>query len=123
VWLVKEPADPSAGYPFNGVYHNVIMMCPEHAEAFAHAGWTVDDIKDALHEKSQVPFRTAMVNKPMPLFAASHPELHHLLDDPDTAVHLAPSAECYQVFVVGAVAGRSLYFHGGTASVTKPVRP
>jgi hypothetical protein len=23
---------------------------------------------------------------------------------------------------VGAVAGRSLYFHGGTVSVTKPVR-
>lgn len=121
VWLVKEPADPSAGYPFNGVYHNVIMMCPEHAEAFANAGWSIDDIKTALHRQSVLPFRTAMVNKPMPLFVASHPELAHLLDAPDTDVPLYPSAECFQVFVVGAVAGRSLYFHGGTVSVTRPV--
>ncbi|MBM3660882.1 MAG: hypothetical protein FJW95_15470 [Actinobacteria bacterium] len=121
VWLVKEPADPSAGYPFNGVYHNVVMMCPEHADVFAHAGWTIDDIKTALYERSVLPFRTAMVNKPMPLFAASHPELAHLLDAPDTDVHLYPSSECFQVFVVGAVAGRSLYFHGGTVSVTRPV--
>ena len=95
MWLVKEPADPSAGYPFNGVYHNVIMMCPEHAEVFANAGWTIDDIKQALHRRSRLPFRTAMVNKPMPLFEASHPELHHLLDDPDTDVSTstrAPSA-------------------------------
>ena len=63
-----------------------------------------------------------MVNKPLPLFSASHPELAHLLDDPDAEVHLYPSADCFQVFVVGAVAGRSLYFHGGTVSVTRPVR-
>ncbi len=44
-----------------------------------------------------------------------------LLDDLDAEVSLYPSAECFQVFVVGAVAGRSLYFHGGTASVTKAV--
>lgn len=122
VWLVKEPADPSAGYPFNGVYHNVIMMCPEHAEAFANAGWTIDDIKQALHRQSRLPFRTAMVNKPMPLFAASHPELQWLLENPDAEVSLYPSPECFQVFVVGGVAGRSLYFHGGTVSVTRPVR-
>src|SRR4029078_1611294 len=65
-WLCKEPADPSAGYPFNGLYHNVIMMCPEHAEEIANAGWTIEDIQQALYEKSQLPFRLAMVNKPMP---------------------------------------------------------
>jgi hypothetical protein len=122
VWLVKTPADPSAGYPFNGVYHNVVMMCPEHAEVFASAGWTIDDIKDALHRHSRLPFRTAMVNKPLPLFEASHPELQWLLDAPDTEVSLYPSPECFQIFVVGAVAGRSLYFHGGTVAATRPVR-
>ena len=122
VWLIKTPADPSAGYPFNGVYHNLLLMCPEHAEAFAAAGWTVDDIKTALHTQSRVPFSEAMVNKPLPLFKAAHPELQFLLDHPDTPVSLYPSPECFQVFVVGAVAGRSLYFHGGTVSVTKPVR-
>ncbi len=122
VWLIKTPADPNAGYPFNGVYHNLIMMCPEHAEAFAAAGWSIEDVKSALHSASRVPFRQAMINKPMPLFKASHPELQFLLDHPDVPVSLYPSPECFQVFVVGAVAGRSLYFHGGTVSVTKAVR-
>jgi hypothetical protein len=122
LWLIKTPADPSAGYPFNGVYHNLIMMCPEHAEAFAAAGWSIQDIKEALYAKSRLPFREAMVNKPMPLFKASHPELQFLLDQPDAMVSLYSSPECFQIFVVGAVAGRSLYFHGGTVSVTKPVR-
>jgi hypothetical protein len=122
VWLIKTPADPSAGYPFNGVYHNLVMMCPEHAEAFAAAGWSIDDIKSALHSASRVPFREAMINKPLPLFKASHPELQFLLDHPELPVSLYPSPECFQVFVVGAVAGRSLYFHGGTVSVTKAIR-
>jgi len=45
-----------------------------------------------------------------------------LLDEPETLVSLYPSPDCFQVFVVGAVAGRSLYFHGGTVTVTKPLR-
>jgi hypothetical protein len=122
VWLVKTPADPSAGYPFNGVYHNLVMLCPEHASAFARAGWTVDDIKEALYRRSRLPFRLALVNKPLPLFKASHPNLQWLLDAPDTEISLYTSPDCFQVFVVGATAGRSLYFHGGTVSATRRVR-
>lgn len=122
VWLIKTPADPSAGYPFNGVYHNLILMCPEHVEVFASAGWSIDDIKRALHSRSRLPFRQAMANKPMALFRAAHPELQWLADRPDTEVSLYPSPECFQIFVVGADAGRSLFFHGGSVSVTKPVR-
>jgi hypothetical protein len=122
VWLIKTPAEPSAGYPFNGVYHNLILMCPEHADVFARAGWTIADIKRALHARSRLPFAQAMVNKPMSLFKAAHPELQWLADHPETEISLYPSPECFQVFVVGADAGRSLYFHGGSVSVTKPVR-
>ena len=98
------------------------MMCPEHADAFASAGWSIQDVKEALYARSRLPFHQAMINKPLPLFKAAHPELQFLLDQPDAPVSLYPSPECFQVFVVGAVAGRSLYFHGGTVSVTKPVR-
>jgi hypothetical protein len=121
-WLILTPSDMSAGYPFNGMYHNLIMMCPEHAEAFANAGWSIQDIKEALYRRSRVPFREAMINKALPLFKASHPELQFLLDSPESPVSLYPSPECFQIFVVGAVAGRSLYFHGGTISVTKAIR-
>ncbi len=122
LWLIKTPADPSAGLPFNGVYHNLIMMRPEHAEAFARAGGTLQDIKEALYTKSRLPFSEAMINNPMPLFKASHPELLFLLDQPDAPVSLYTSSECFQIFAVGAVAGCNLYLHGGTVSVTKSVR-
>ena len=56
VWLVKEPADPSAGYPFNGVYHNLIMMCPEHAEVFANVG-----LDDRRHQAGAAPPQPAAV--------------------------------------------------------------
>jgi hypothetical protein len=121
-WLVKTPADLSAGYPFSGGLHNLILMCPEHADAFATAGWTPDDICRAMWEKSVLPFRLLMINKPMKSFLVSHPELAHLVDAPDTPVPVFLDPSTFQVFVTGADAGRSLYFHGGTISVTKEVR-
>jgi hypothetical protein len=121
-WLVKTPADLAAGYPFSGGLHNLIMMCPEHADAFATAGWTPDDVAQAMWEQSRLPFRLLMINKPMQSFRVSHPELLHLIDEPDTMVPVFVDAGTFQVFVTGADAGRSLYFHGGTISVTKEVR-
>lgn len=122
VWLVKTPADLSAGYPFSGDFHNLILMCPEHAEAFAVGGWSPTDIAEGLWERARLPFRVLMLNQPMKSFEVSHPELLHLIDEPDTMLPVCPTAKAYQVFVVGADAGRSLFFHGGTISVTKEVR-
>ena len=122
VWLVKSNADLAMGYPFHGFFQNLILMCPEHADAFATAGWSVDDIKHALHDACKMPFRKLMLNKPEPSFRVAHPELVHLLDAPDTLVDVFPSWECWDIMVVGSDAGRSLFFFGGTNSVTKPVR-
>ncbi len=123
VWLVKTPADLAQGYPFHGSFHNVILMCPEHAEAFAAAGWSTDDIRRALHEQTHLSFRKLMLNQPLQSFRVSHPELLHLIDAPETELPVYPSPEVFDIFVVGADAGRSLYFFGGTLSVTKPVGP
>jgi hypothetical protein len=121
VWLVKSNADLAQGYPFHGFFQNLILLCPEHADAFANAGWTIDDIKRAMHEACRMPFRKLMLNKPEQSFRVAHPELAHLLDAPDTEVDVFPSPECWDIFVVGSDAGRSLFFFGGTNSVTKPV--
>jgi hypothetical protein len=121
VWLVKSNADLAMGYPFHGFFQNLIMMCPEHADAFATAGWTIDDIKKAMHEACRMPFRKLMLNKPEQSFRVAHPELLHLLDAPDTEVDVYPTADCWDIFVVGSDAGRSLFFFGGTNSVTRRV--
>jgi hypothetical protein len=97
------------------------MLCPEHADAFATAGWSTDDIKKAMHEACRMPFRKLMLNKPEQSFRVAHPELLHLLDAPDTDVDVFPSPDCWEIFVVGSDAGRSLFFFGGTNSVTKRV--
>ncbi|WP_433377923.1 UGSC family (seleno)protein [Streptosporangium sp. CA-115845] len=120
-WLIKQDAPLSAGYPFHGKFSNMLLMAPDHAAAFAAAGWTPDDIREAIHRRTKVPFRQLMLNQSMAAFETSHPELRWLLDAPETMVTVNPSADCFEFFVVGAKAGRSQFCFGGTNSVTKPV--
>jgi hypothetical protein len=121
-WLIKNNADINAGYPFSGRFQNLIMLCPEHAKVFADAGWSVRDIKEALHRRSRLAFNKLMLNKPIELFRHVHPELQFLLDAPETEISVYPSPDYFDIIVVGAEAGRSLFFFGGNQSITKPVR-
>ncbi|MBW2498825.1 MAG: hypothetical protein JRF61_16225 [Deltaproteobacteria bacterium] len=121
-WLIKVNAPLEEGYPFHGVFSNMLLMAPDHAEVFAQAGWTPDDIKEAIHRRTKLPFREIMLNQEYDAFRTSHPELSWLEDAPETMVTVNPSSDCFEFFVVGASAGRSQFCFGGTNSVTKPVR-
>jgi hypothetical protein len=121
-WLIKVNAPLEEGYPFHGVFSNMLLMAPDHAEVFAQAGWTPDDIKQAIHRRTKLPFREIMLNQEYDAFRTSHPELSWLEDAPETMVTVNPSSDCFEFFVVGASAGRSQFCFGGTNSVTKPVR-
>jgi hypothetical protein len=120
-WLIKKDAPLEAGYPFHGKFSNLLLMAPDHAAVFAAAGWTPEDIRQAIHRETKIPFGKLMLNQAPDAFVASHPELLWLLDAPDTLVTVNPSPECFEFFVVGASAGRSQFCFGGTHSVTKPV--
>ena len=120
-WLIKKDAPLESGYPFHGKFSNLLLMAPDHAAVFAEAGWTPDDIKQAIHRETKIPFRKLMLNQAPEAFIASHPELLWLLDSPDTLVTVNPSPDCFEFFVVGASAGRSQFCFGGTNSVTKKV--
>jgi hypothetical protein len=122
VWLIKSPADLAAGYPFHGTFQNTILLCPEHAEVFGAAGWSPRDAKEALYRRTRLAFRKLMLNQPMRSFEVAHPELRWLQDAPDTEISVFPTPDCFEFFVVGGDAGRSLYHFGGTLSVTRPVR-
>jgi hypothetical protein len=122
VWLVKTNAPLEAGYPFHGTYSNVLLMAPDHAAVFAKAGWSIDDMKQAIHRQTRIQFRKAMINKSYEGFKTAHPELSWLMDQPETLVSVNPSADCFEFFVVGATAGRSQYCFGGTNSVTRKVK-
>ena len=121
-WLIKKAAPLSEGYPFHGSYSNLLLMAPDHAAIFAKAGWTPDDIKNAIHRASRVSFRKVMLNQEYDAFKLSHPELLWLLDAPETLINPHPTPDCFEFFVVGASAGRSQYCFGGTHTVTKLVQ-
>lgn len=121
-WLIKKNAPLSEGYPFHGTFSNMLLMAPDHAAVFAKAGWTPADIRQAIHQATKLPFRQVMLNQSMPAFEASHPELQWLRDAPETLVTVNPAPECFELFVVGAKAGRSQFCFGGTNSVTKLIR-
>lgn len=120
-WLIKKDAPLEAGYPFHGKFSNMLLMAPDHADVFASAGWTPEDIRQAIHRATVLPFGKLMLNQAPDAFIASHPELLWLLDAPETPVTVNPSPECFEFFVVGASAGRSQFCFGGTNSVTKAV--
>lgn len=120
-WLIKKDAPLEAGYPFHGKFSNMLLMAPDHAEVFAGAGWMPEDIRQAIHRATVLPFGKLMLNQAPDAFTASHPELLWLLDAPETLVTVNPSPECFEFFVVGASAGRSQFCFGGTNSVTKAV--
>ncbi len=122
MWLIKKGGPRDSGYPFNGLFQNLIMMCPEHAQVFADAGWSTDDIKMKLYKQSKMPFGKLMLNKPQDLFTTLHPKMTWLLDRPETEVPVYNGPECFDIIVVGGDAGRSLFFIGGTHSVTKAIR-
>jgi hypothetical protein len=120
-WLIKKDAPLEMGYPFHGKYSNLLLMAPDHASVFAQAGWTPQDIREAIQHRTKIQFRKLMINQSYDAFRTSHPELRWLEDEPETLVTVNPSPDCFEFFVVGAKAGRSQFCFGGTNSVTRAV--
>ena len=121
-WLISTPGDKAGPGPFHGDSHNMILLCPDHAKAFDDAGWSLADLKAALFRGSRMTFQKLMLNKPDQGFTVAHPHLQWLRDNAETEISLFRSPEAFDIFVVGADAGRSLYHYGGSLSISREVR-
>ena len=119
LWLIGRRADPR--YKTEEKEHNMLFICPEHADIFARAGWGRRQIQEALYRLARLPFRTAMLNKEAKAMAAAHPELGFLHDHPDLPIPVVESPDCFDIAVVGGAAGRGAYFYGAGEPVTMPV--
>ena len=62
-WLIKKNAPLAAGYPFHGTFSNLLLMAPDHAAVFDKAGWAPDEIQQAIHRATKLPFRQVMLNQ------------------------------------------------------------
>ena len=122
-WMISSPSEKSGPGPFHGDSQNLILLCPDHAQSFHNAGWSLADLKQALFDGSRMSFRKLMLNKPKQGFMVAHPHLQWLWDTPETEVSLFRSPEAFDIFVVGADAGRSLYHFGGSVSISRSVAP
>lgn len=119
MWLIGRRADPR--YHVDEKEHNMLFICPEHAQVFAEAGWTKQKLREYLYAKARLPFRTMMLNKEAKAFAIAHPELQWLWDSPETLLPVVEDPACFEIVVVGAAAGRGSYFYGAGGPVTKVI--
>jgi hypothetical protein len=118
-WLTGRRANPRHGV--SEQEHSVVLIAPEHARIFAREGWSKDDIKRELHRAGRMPFELLMVTKEPEAVKLSHPELDWLWDSPDTLVPVLEDADCYEIVVVGGSIGRSTFFWGVGAPITKVI--
>jgi hypothetical protein len=119
LWLIGRRTDPR--YKTEEREHNTLLICPEHAQLFARAGWGRAELGAALYRAARLPFRTLMLNKEPKAFGVAHPELAWLADHPDLPLPVVEDPGCFEVAVVGGAAGRGAYFYGAGEPVTMPV--
>ncbi len=115
LWLLGRRADPR--YKTEEKEHNFLLICPEHAQIFAKAGWSKEVLREALYRAARMPFKTLMLNKEPKAMAAAHPNLRWLWDNPDLLLPVVEIPECFEIAVVGGAAGRGTYFYGAGGPV------
>ncbi|MFQ5879003.1 MAG: hypothetical protein ACE5IZ_02355, partial [Dehalococcoidia bacterium] len=121
LWLIGRRADPR--YKVEEKEHNFMLICPEHADAFAKDGWDKDDLRHYMYQHARMPFRTLMLNKEPKAMAAAHPELAWFWDYPDMLLPIVETPDCFDIAVVGGAAGRGAYLYGAGEPVTKLIEP
>lgn len=123
-WLFGGRQDPVTKQVFNE--HHVLLLAPSHALLMSRHGWSVEQLQAYLHARSRIAFRELCTNilRPQPeALKMARPELGWLLEQPDTEIGIAPSADCYEVFVTGGETGRSQFFYGGSEISSAVVVP
>jgi hypothetical protein len=119
LWLLGRRADPRS--KTSEKEHNLLFICPEHAQIFDREGWDRAAVQQALYKAARLPFRTMMLNKERQAMMASHPELAWLEDNPDVPIPIVEDPGCFDLVVVGGAAGRGTYFYGAGEPVTVAV--
>lgn len=119
MWLIGRRADPR--YGTEEKEHHMLILGPEHAQNFARAGWSKQDIKQAMFKRARLPFKTLMMNKERRAMEIAHPELNWLWDSPDIMVPVLEDPDCFDIIVVGGAVGRGAYLWGSGEPISRPI--
>jgi hypothetical protein len=98
--------------------HNSVLLCPDHANVIANAGWDKADVQAFLYEKARIPAREFKNCDDGKRIKAGW---RWIMDAPDdTLIPIVADPESFNVIVVGGPSGKSAYTTGvGTSSIEK----
>jgi hypothetical protein len=74
-----------------------------------------------MFKEARLPFKKIILNKAPETIMLGRPDLAFLWGSPETLVPVVEDPGCYEIAVVGGVAGRGTMMLGAGAPVTKPV--
>ena len=98
---------------------NAVLICPDHANAIAEAGWQMEDIQAYLHKKTLIP---AWLYKNTIQTERIKNGCRWILDAPDDMLLPATGApDWFRVIVVGGAAGKSSFTTGVGKSITQSI--
>jgi hypothetical protein len=121
-WLTGRREDPRYGTVEQE--HHLILMAPEHTKIFSRAGWSKQDISEALFRHARIPFGFLSDRLEDKAIRAGHPELAWLFDSPDALVPVLEDPGCFDIVVAGSPgSNRSAFAWGMGGPVTKAITP
>ena len=100
-------------------WHNILIMCPEHAHHLAKAGYTKMDIRQYLYQNARLPW--AIIRDSIEEARIS-PGLRWMMQLPDDwSAPIAREPRQFDIVVVGGPVGKSSYVPGNGAPVTRRI--
>ena len=100
-------------------WHNLLLLCPEHAEVISRHGWSKRDIREYLYHHALVPARLLQVAVPSERMI---PGLRWISDSPgDMLLPITGGPGWFEIVVVGGAAGKSSYITGIGEPVTREI--
>jgi len=120
LWVTGRIGNPR----YNAVAReeHLVLLCPEHAKAFARDGWGKAALQQYLYDHARLPMELIMLSKTTESLKTSHPELTWMLDYPELRIPIVETPDCYHIVVVGSAGATSFYFEGARGLFTMPVK-
>ena len=123
-WQSAQIGHTNKRVPYQGPYHPIILS-PSRAVLLAEAGMSKQDVQAWLHQNCRVSLRSVLGTGGMPMDDdgnwVNHPELQHLVDDPEAVIPALESPEQYLLFVTGGSTHYAHFFYGAYGIATSAV--
>jgi hypothetical protein len=106
----------------SSTFHDMIILCPDHARIFGKHNWNKQKIQEAIHAHARLPLQAFFNHGYKSALEKFHPELLSAKENPKSTVPALAGPACYDIVIAGTDVGRSCFTWGFYEPVTKPVK-